>query len=74
MTKIHRLPGHGHTARDRVPMEYVTLQHVRVGDELVEPGTLLTAEDVAGRNIGSMLRNRQIQQHIEPTAQKGARK
>ncbi len=66
-TKIHRLPGHGHIAREQVPLKFVALCNVKIGDELLAPGTELTPEDLSDRNIGAMLRNRQIQQVIEAT-------
>ena len=61
-------------ARDEVPLVYVALQHLRIGDEMVEPGAKLTPADLKGRDLGSMLRHSQIQQVIQPVrrTRKGA--
>lgn len=67
MTTIHRPPAGGSAhAPDHEPLQYVTLTHLRIGDKVVPPGTLLTAEDMKGRNVKSMLRERLVQQHIAP--------
>jgi hypothetical protein len=51
---------------------YVALRHIQLGDELREPGQLVTADELKGRNIGSMIRHGQLQQAIEPTKPKAA--
>jgi hypothetical protein len=53
---------------------YVALLPLRIGDRWKQPGDLLTAKDLADRNVGSMLRHGQIQQVIEPVTRKPARR
>lgn len=61
-------PGGGAVALHVAPEErrYVALRHVRIGEELREPGRFLSAEELTGRNVASMLRHGEIQQIIEP--------
>ena len=53
---------------------YVTLRHCLIGDRMREPGELVTAADLRGRNIGSMIIHGAIQQHIEPLKPKSSAK
>ncbi len=59
---IHRV-GHGHAEHTDKPPRYVALKHVRVGDELLPPGTEVP---VSGPRAAAMIRRGEIQQVILP--------
>jgi hypothetical protein len=44
---------------------YVALQQIKLGSARIAPGTAVAESDLAGRNIGQMIRNGHIQEIIE---------
>jgi hypothetical protein len=59
---IHKVGG-GHAEHSDKPVRYTAVRHVRVGDELLPPGSEVP---VSGPRAAAMIRRGEIQQVIEP--------